>query len=198
MFDKIKNIKINHIIYVALLAVLGLSFLAFSTSATVLTVIIGVLLIAFGGLAIVFSVTNPKKDRTFVIRLVFSSIIAACGILVTVINDKAFTPLIFCICLVVVVDGAFKFSLALSCRKHEVWGWWIVGILSLSIIISAFALSSFTPCSTTASSVWLGINLFALVAENVISTVWEAKCETAKKAELYYEVYRDIKDSEIK
>ncbi len=195
MLEKIKNIKFGCVAFAALLAVLGLCFLTFSSSAVTLTVIIGILVALFGGVSLALTIPEPQKDRNFVIRIVFCSLCIVCGVTVAILNERVFTFILFVLCALIATDGAFKLKLSLSCKKHEVGGWWIVAIPSAIIILSALLLTSFTPESKTVASAWLGITLLALAALNVAATVWSSKCKTAEKAEIYYEVYRDLKDS---
>ena len=68
-------------------------------------------------------------------------------------------------------------------------------MLSIAVIASSFALVGYMPSSTKVVSLRLGATLLALAALNILSAIWAAKCKTAEKAELYYEVYQDIKDS---
>ena len=195
MLEKIKNIKFGNVVFSALFAALGLCFLTFSSSVVTLTVVIGILVAAFGGVALALTISKSQGDRTSVIKMVIYSAVILLGILTAIFNDKFFGALIFALSLLIAIGGAFKLKLSLSCKKHGISGWWIIAIASAAIVISVFALSSFTPNSKTVASAWLGVSLIALAALNIASTTWSAKCKTAEKAELYYEVYRDIKDS---
>ena len=194
MLNKIKNMKFGCVAFAVLLSVLGLCFLTFSSSAVTVTVIIGILISFFGGAMLALSILELKRDRGFVIKTILSSLCIVCGITTAILNERIFTLLLFLVCIVIATDGAFKLNLSLSCKKHEVGGWWIIAIPATAILLSAFILASFTPDSNTAASAWLGVTLIALAGLNVASSVWASKCKTAEKAEIYYEVYRDLKD----
>lgn len=196
MLDKIKNLKFGCAAFAALLTVLGLCFLTFSTSEVTVTVVIGILVTLFGGATLTLTLLEPQRDRVFVIKTVLSSLCVVCGVTTAILNDKIFNLILFALCIVIATDGAFKLKLSLSCKKHEIGGWWIIAIPSAAIILSSFILAGFTPDSNTTASAWLGVTLLALAALNVASSVWSSKCKTAEKAEIYYEVYRDLKDSE--
>jgi uncharacterized membrane protein HdeD (DUF308 family) len=196
MIDKIKNIKFGNAAYAVLLAVLGLCFLTFSTSSVTITVVIGILTVLLGGVSLALTILEPQRNRAFVIKIIFASLCIVCGATVAILNDKVFSLILFLMCITTATDGAFKLNLSLSCKKHEVGGWWIIAIPSAAIVLSAFILAGFTPDSNTASAAWLGVTLIALAALNVASAAWASKCKTAEKAEIYYEVYRDLKDSE--
>ena len=195
MLDKIKNMPLGHLTFPALSAVLGLSALSFSGSIAALTVIIGLLIAIFGGTIITLSLLKSQRDRKFVLKIVFASILTVLGLVAIFMNDKIFSVTVLILCAVSATDAALSLNVSLSCRKNEISGWWIVAISAASVIASSFALVRYMPDSTRAASVWLGITLLALAALNVLSAIWSAKCKTAEKAELYYEVYRDIKDS---
>lgn len=195
MLEKIKNLPLGYLIYGAVLLILGLCFLIFSGSPVALTVIIGLLLLLLGGAIMAISISKLQRGRAFVLKIVFASICIAVGILTIIINDKAYASLLWISCIAIVTDGAFKLRTAASCKKYDVHGWWIAASVSLAVILSSFSIATFAPSSTIVASVWLGITFFADAASNFISAVWSSKCKTAEKAELYYEVYRDIKNS---
>lgn len=196
MFDKMKNMKFGQVAFSVLLCVLGLCLLTFSSSVVTLTVVIGILVAFCGVAALVLTLTETKKNGIFVIKIVIESLFIVCGVTTCILNDKIFSLMIFVICVVTGVCGAFKLKLSAECRKHEIGGWWIIAIPSSVIVLSSFLLVGFTPNSHTVASAWLGVTLIALAALNVAATVWSAKLKTAEKAEVYYEVYRDLKDSE--
>ena len=195
MLDKIKNMPLGYAVFTVLSAVFGLSSLSFSGSIAALTVIIGLLVAVFGGAIIILSIKKPQRGTKFVLKIVFASILAALGIVAIFMNDKIFSLTVLLLCAVSATDAAFSLNLSLSARKHEVSGWWIVALVSAVVIVSSFVLVGYMPSSTRAASAWLGVTLLALAALNVLSAIWAAKCKTAEKAELYYEVYKDIKDS---
>lgn len=195
MLDKIKNMPLGYVVFTVLPAVLGLSSLSFSGSIAALTVIIGLFIAIFGGAIIIISIKKPQRGTKFVLKIVFASILAALGIVAIFMNDKIFSVTILLLCAVSATDAAFSLNLALSSRKHEISGWWIVALVSAVVIASSFALVGYMPSSTVAASAWLGVTLLALAALNVLSAIWAVRCKTAEKAELYYEVYKDIKDS---
>lgn len=196
MLDRIRNIKLGRVAFAVLLAILGLSFLIFCSSSVALTVIIGIFIALLGAVMLALDIIDPQRDRVFIMKIVISSLFIACGTVIAILNDKVFPFILFAVCIVVATDSAFRLKLSLSCKKHDVGGWWIIAIPSFLILLSAFLLTGFTPKSETAASVWLGITLLALAALDIISTIWSSKCKTAQKAEIYYEVYRDLKDSE--
>ena len=120
MIEKIKDIKLGYIAYAVLLAVLGRCFLTFSSSATTITVIIGIFVAFWGGASLALTLLEPEKDRSFIIRVIFASLIIVCGITAAVLNDKIFTFILFLVCIVAVTDGAFKLSLSMSCKYPSV------------------------------------------------------------------------------
>ena len=196
MLEKIKNTKLGHAVYVVLLAIFGLSFLIFCSSSVALTVIIGIFIALLGAAMLALDIIDPQRDRVFIMKIIISSLFIVCGTVIAILNDKVFPFILFVVCIVVATDSAFRLKMSLSCKKHDVGGWWIITIPSALILLSAFLLTGFTPKSETAASVWLGITLLALAALDTVSTLWSSKCKTAEKAEIYYEVYRDLKDSE--
>ena len=195
MLGKIKNKPVGYIVFTVLPALLGISALSFSGSIAVLTVIIGLLVAIFGMVMILHSIRKNQRGIKFISRIIFASILTILGFVVMFMNDKVFLITIVSLSAISATDAAFSLNLSFSARKHEVSGWWIVALLSIAVIASSFALVGYMPASTKVVSLRLGATLLALAALNILSAIWAAKCKTAEKAELYYEVYQDIKDS---
>ena len=199
MLDKIKNMPLGHLALSVIPALLGLSTLSFSGYVATLTGIIGFLIVLFGGIIIAVTLLRSRRESKgnarFVMKIIFASLLIALGLVAVFMNDKVFSVTVLFLCAVSATDAAFSLSLSLSCRKHEISGWWIVTLISAIVIASSFALVGYMPESARAASIWLGVTLFALTALNILSVIWAARCKTAEKAELYYEVYKDIKDS---
>ena len=121
-----------------------------------------------------------------------STLLFTVGVLVAAFNDASFDVLLGVLCLLMIIDGSFKLQTSIKSKLLSVDGWWIITVISAAVIISAFLLARIAPGNTRGAAIWLGITALADAAGNFLSTFWTAKCKTAEKAAIYYEVYKDI------
>ena len=118
-----------------------------------------------------------------------------CLVLLMAFNRLSLDVLVFSICLLLTVDASFKLYISIKAKINSVSGWWIMTAISAAVILSAFLLARISPDSAKASSIWLGITVLADSADNFVSIIWSARCKTAEKAAIYYEVYNSIESS---
>ncbi|MBE6645093.1 MAG: hypothetical protein E7612_06935 [Ruminococcaceae bacterium] len=189
MLDWLKKLNWGHLIIAALLTVIGLCFLFFSSSLVAVTVISGIIISLFGAFLGFVGFKNPKRDLKFIILISAASLCFVSGVVTAILNDKAMEFLIAAICLVTVVDGSFKLNLSIRAKKYNLDAWWIITAISVLVILSAFFLAKFTPQNYKAASVWLGITMLINSASNFIAPSFIAKCQMAQKAEIYYEAH---------
>ena len=192
MFERLRRLNWRQVIASILITFWGLCLLFLTGSAIAITILSGTVL-ALLGLALGYlNIKSPKRDCNFVLRIVIASLLFASGVTVTVLNDYAFEAVIAAICLALVVDGSFKFNIAIQSKRHLISGWWIIMSISAVVILSAFLLAKFTPESYRASSIWLSMTMIVDAAANLISPIFNAKCQTTAKAEIYYEINDDF------
>ena len=194
MLEKLNFLKWRYWLAGSLIAVVGLCFLFFSSSPVALFVTVGII-IALLGLAVgALVIVQKKRDLIFALKLSFAVIFFAGGIVTSILNKASIGVLVSVICLLLIVDGAFKLQTSIKSKKYSIEGWWIIMIISVSVILSAFLLVRIFPKSYSGTAIWLGITLIADASANVLSSFWSAKCKTAERAEIYYEVYQDNPD----
>lgn len=195
MLAKIKNIKWGYVLIAAILGAVGTCFLLFNNSLTTLTVTIGVILAVFGAGVGVIAMAGTKRGLAFALKIGLAVISLASGISVAIFNNDAANVLIAVFCLLLIVDGSFKLHTSAMAKRYSVFGWWIIMAVALLLIASAFLLTKLSPEITVATT-HLGVMMIADAILNLFSTFWIAKYETAQRAELYYEVHRDIEGKE--
>lgn len=195
MFEKIKNTRWEYLILGAIIFVIGLCFLFFPTSLVALTVTVGIILALCGVAIASLCVLSKKRDFAFAIRVSLAAVLFVGGVLVAAFNKSSLEILISAICLLLIVDASFKLYISIKSKINSVSGWWIMTAISAAVILSAFLLARIAPGSAKASAIWLGITMLADAANNLVSIVWAAKCKTAEKAAIYYEVYTDIESA---
>jgi uncharacterized membrane protein HdeD (DUF308 family) len=197
MLEKIKNVKWGYIIIGLLLFAIGICFIAFNNSLKWLAIAIGVILSAFGTVFGVVTVANKKRGFSFAVKIIFSIICLASGIITAIFNENSVDILIAVFCLLLIVDGSFKLNTSAMAKRYSVWGWWIMLSVSVLVIASAFALAKYTPEKTSTATLLLGLTTIIDAVANLFSTVWASKYETAQKAEIYYEVHNSLNDGSL-
>ena len=195
MLEKLKNIRWEYLILGAIASVFGLCFLFFQSSATTLTVIIGIFLALFGVGTACLCILGKSRGFGFVAKIVAAVLLFTSGVLGMAFNDAAVNIFVSAFCLLLIVDGAFKLQISIKSKILSVDGWWIITAISAAVIISAFLLAKIAPESTQGAAIWLGITMLADAVGNFLSIFWSAKCKTAGKAAIYYEVYKDIENT---
>lgn len=195
MLAKIKNIKWGYVLIAVILGAVGTCFLLFNSSLTTLTVTIGVILAVFGAAFGVITVAGKKRGFAFALKIGLAVISLGAGITVAIFNDDAASVLIALFCLLLIVDGSFKLHTSAMAKRYSVFGWWIIMAISILLIASAFLLTKLSPTVAVATT-HLGVMMIADAILNLFSTFWIAKYETAQRAELYYEVHKDLEEKE--
>ncbi len=193
MLEKIKNIKWGYLVIGILLFAIGICFILFNNSLTVLAISIGVILGAFGIIFGVVTIAGKKRGFYFAVKIVFAVMCLAAGIITAVLKANSTEILISLFSLLLIVDGSFKLNTSAMSKRYSVGGWWIMMAVAVAIIGSAFALVERTPNKESLTTALLGIIIIADAIANMLSIFWVAKYESAKKAEIYYDVCREMK-----
>lgn len=196
MLKKLKNIKWGYPVISILLSVIGVCFIAFNNSLTVLAISVGVILAAFGAVFGVITISGRRRSFYFAVKIVFAVMCLAAGITTAVFRENSTEVLISLFSLLLIVDGSFKLNTSAASKRYSVSGWWIMMIISVAIIGSAFALVERTPAKESLTTTLLGIIIIADAVANLLSVFWAMKNESAAKAEIYYDVSQEIKNQE--
>lgn len=190
------KIKWGYILIGLLLCMIGVFFIAFNKSVSLLSITVGIALSVFGTVYGILTIAHKSRGFTFAVRIVFSIICIISGIITAIFNEGAADILISVFCLLLIIDGSFKLNTAAMSKRFSVGGWWVMMILALLVIASSFFLLKFTPETIQICSTVLGITIIADALANFSSTVWVTKYENAEKTEFYHEVQNEI-DSNI-
>ena len=186
------SIKWGYIFIGLLLLGVGICFICFNNALTTLAITIGIILAAFGVVMGALTIADKNRGFYFAVKITFSIICLISGIVTAIFNAETVDVLTSIFCMLLIVDGSFKLNTAVMSKRYSVSGWWIMLTFSVLIIISAFALARYTPQEASTSAIILGIIIILDAIANVFSTVWVAKYESAEKAEMYYEIHKDM------
>ena len=198
MLEKIKNVKWGYLVIGMLLLAIGICFVSFNNSLSALAITVGVILAAFGAVFGVITISGKKRGFYFAVKIIFSVMCLAAGIITAIFTKNSIEILISLFSLLLIVDGSFKLNTSAMSKRYSVRGWWIMMIVAVLVIGSAFALVERTPENQTLSTVLLGVIIIVDAVANIFSLFWVSKYESAKKAEIYYDVCQEIKQGENK
>lgn len=183
--------KTGYIIISAVLCVLGIMLIVNPEfSASMLGIICGVVLIAFGIVKLIGYFSKDLYRLAFQYDLVFGIVICVLGVLMFVNPGALMTFICITLGISILADSVFKLQIAIDSRKFGIDKWWL--ILTISIISGVFGLIlMFRPGeSSNVISVILGISLLCdgiLNFSTVITAVKIVKNQKPDVIEIDYE-----------
>ncbi len=183
--------KTGYIIISAVLCVLGIMLIVNPEfSASMLGIICGVVLIAFGIVKLIGYFSKDLYRLAFQYDLVFGIVICVLGVLMLVNPGALMTFICITLGISILADSVFKLQIAIDSRKFGIDKWWL--ILTISIISGVFGLIlMFRPGeSSNVISVILGISLLCdgiLNFSTVITAVKIVKNQKPDVIEIDYE-----------
>lgn len=183
--------KTGYIIISAVLCVLGIMLIVNPEfSASMLGIICGVVLIAFGIVKLIGYFSKDLYRLAFQYDLVFGIVICVLGVLMLVNPGALITFICITLGISILADSVFKLQIAIDSRKFGIDKWWL--ILTISIISGVFGLIlMFRPGeSSNVISVILGISLLCdgiLNFSTVITAVKIVKNQKPDVIDIDYE-----------
>jgi uncharacterized membrane protein HdeD (DUF308 family) len=169
-----------------LLAVVGVGFMTFSGALYTLAIIIGVTLIAFGVVYVAIAASRQKKDVGFAVKIVVAVFSITAGIITIILRESAVMIMADIFCLLLIVDGSFKFQTAALSKRYKAFGWWFMLALSVITIASAFIVSKIKTPETEPGIITVVLGVIILVdgIANFFTAFYEAYCEKRRTFEI--------------
>lgn len=189
MLEKLKSFGWGYILIAILLSLVGISFVAFGNMLATLAVVIGIVLIIFGIVFGVLTLTRDSRGPIFALKVTFAVLAIVAGTVTAVLNDAAITVIADVLCLFLIVDGSFKLTTSITSKKYSIFGWWLMLVISVSTIISSFIVTKLMTAAAdrTALTVILGVIIIIDAVGNLISPFLiagaRAKEETTRESE---------------
>lgn len=171
MLEKLKSFGWGYILIAILLSLVGISFVAFGNMLATLAVVIGIVLIIFGIVFGVLTLTRDSRGPIFALKVTFAVLAIVAGTVTAVLNDAAITIIADVLCLFLIVDGSFKLTTSIASKKYSVFGWWLMLIISVTTVISSFIVTKLMTAEAdrTVLTVVLGIIIIIDAAGNLVS-----------------------------
>ena len=168
MLEKLKNFPWGYVIITTLLISVGICFAAFNNALTVLSITVGAI-IAITGIALgIHTLIRTERGVLFALRITLFSLMLISGITTMLVPDTAIVVLSNILCLLTIIDGAFKLHMAIDTKSFRNPLWWILTVLSVILIAAAFLMTK-TALDNSTLSMLLGIIIITDGTNNIIS-----------------------------
>lgn len=191
----VKAAKAGSILISLLLCGLGILMLVYpKASVTVLTRVIGVLLICYGVIKLTGYFSKDLFRLAFQFDLAFGLLLIAAGILMLVRPQRMVTLLGFLIGILVLTDGLFKIQTALDARRFGLRAWWLILTFAILSAVAGLLLMCDPLFGADLLMLFAGICLIAEGVLNlcvVISAVKITKQKDKDSIDVEYYIHTD-------
>ena len=169
MLKKLKNFGWGYILIGALLLAIGICFISIQDAYETLAIVTGAILTAAGIGFGIYTLMDKRRGVKFAIKLAIAIAALICGIVTMIVKQNAVIVIANILCLLLIMDGSFKLQLSILSRRPTYYGWWIVTVLSVAVIVSAFLLCKFTPSNPATLATFSGIVICADGILNILA-----------------------------
>ena len=174
MLEKLKSVRWGYVLLGVLIIAIGVLFLCFNNSLTVLSLTMGIIMTLYGIVYGVFALARRERSVGFAMKIVISVISIACGVVTMVFHKEAAFVIANIFCLLLIVDGSFKLQTSILSKRHNLIFWWIMLAMSLLIIIPAFLVTKYASASPETLAIWVGLIMLVDGLSNILSTIFTA------------------------
>ncbi len=131
-FKAVRTAKISYIVMSALFCVLGVVLLAVrDLSISVLGVLVGAMLIAFGIVKLIGYFSRDLYRLAFQFDLALGIFLAVLGMIILLNPTRAMTFLCLMLGIAIMADGLFKLQTALDARRFGLRSWGLILVFAL-------------------------------------------------------------------
>ena len=155
-----RTAKVGYIVISAVLCALGIMLIIIpGFSASLIGIICGILMIAFGGVKIIGYFSKDLYRLAFQYDLAFGILMIVLGAIILLHPESMMNFICIVLGISVLADGLFKIQIAVDSKRFGIRKWWL--ILILAILTGMFGLLLvFRPSKGAADlTVLLGITL---------------------------------------
>ena len=182
---KLKNFKWGYPLLFLLTASLGVLFLLFRETLTVLAVSVGVILILFAILYAVCTMADRERGFLFALKMVLSVLVLTAGIVVLIARAATMTVILSLFAFLILLDGAFKLQTTVLSKRYRLFGWWFLLVLSLLMVIGGGILFRFLDrWETGTAAILLGLLLIVDGIANLFTAFFLSGYEGRMRKEI--------------
>lgn len=172
MLSKIKSFGWGYVILGAILCAIGVCFLAFNNTYTVLAIVIGILTAVCGIGVFVAAMIKKERGIAFALKMVVAICCLVSGTVTAITQSQSIIIIANIFFLLLLIDGAFKLQLSIVSARFSFFGWWIMLVSAMALIVCAFLMAKFTPTDEVQLSVLTGLLLLLDGITNILSSFW--------------------------
>ena len=168
MLEKLKKFAWGDEMIALLIVAVGICFIAFCDTFTVIAITVGAVLTVAAIVFAIIALIDKRRGVLFALRIVISAIAMVGGVTVMVANAVAVPILTDIFCLLIIVDASFALHTVAGapCARSPIF--WVLLVLSVAVIISAFLLTGNAPAELSVLSVLFGI---VMIADGVLNAL---------------------------
>lgn len=180
MSERTKKFPWGYILIGLLLLLVGISFIAFSSAdmLSILAIVIGIITAIFGIAYGALTLANHDRGVKFVFRIVISVACIIAGLVAIIVRNDAVSAIVNVVCILLLVDGSFKLQTAIISRRYRAAGWWIMLVLSITVIITAFLMTKYGLEDKSLTSILLGLIIIGDGVSNIVASFFSYANET--------------------
>jgi uncharacterized membrane protein HdeD (DUF308 family) len=183
MLEKLKKFAWGYEILALLLIAVGVCFIAFCDTFKIIAITVGAVLTVAAIVFAVLTLIDKRRGVVFALRIVLSAIMTVGGVTVMIANDVAVPILTDIFCLFIIVDASFALHTVTQVPRARSPIFWILLVLSVAVIISAFLLTGNAPAELAVLSTIFGIVMIADGVLNAVRPFYNHKGENAEEKE---------------
>lgn len=139
MLKRIREFKWGYIFISLISLLIGILLFSFGHDALDgLAIAIGITVILSAAILVILVIADKNRGFGFAVKIVIAIAMLICGIAVLINRESAITIIISIFGLVMIIDGAFKFQTTANSKQIHAFGWWILLILSITLIAGGY------------------------------------------------------------
>ena len=186
MIQKLKEFKWGYILLAMLFTLVGVLFIAFQGALTYLAVALGIILLIFGIVYAVLTISNTDRGVNFFFKIVFAVTAIICAIIVLVMRASAVDTISSVMALLLIIDASFKLHTAAMSKRYALFGWWFMIIVSTLTVIGGFTTIKYIRPDDPALPIVLGLTLIIDAVGNFFSAFFVSGYEKRLSESIYY------------
>ena len=186
MIQKLKEFKWGYVLLAMLFALVGVLFIAFQGALTYLAVALGIILLIFGIVYAVLTVSDTNRGISFFFKIIFAVTAIICSIIVLVMRESTVDTISSVMALLLIIDASFKLHTAAMSKRYALFGWWFMIIVSALTVIFAFTTIKYIRPDDPALPIVLGLTLIIDAIGNFFSAFFVSGYEKRINDSIYY------------
>lgn len=190
--SSMKAAKIGYIVISVILCALGIMMIAVPDfSVSLIGIICGAVLIAFGIIRLVGYFSRDLYRLAFQYDLAFGILMIALGVIMLMRPEGLMNFICIALGLSILTDGLFKIQIAIDSKKFGIDQWWLILALAIITVAVGIAVVAMPGGSSRILSIMIGVSLLCEGILNISTVITAVKIIKGQKPDVievdYYE-----------